>query len=445
MLVMLLLVIVAAEPNFWIMAACSAAGAVIGGSFLAAGLREWWRDRMLFLHADGFRDVQAGRQEVFSFDEVNALTYGMTRRYKRDGSYAETIQALVLKPSLSGSRSCPFVLSFQERTGVITDYIEVTPMVRIRDRISVLIAGRMEEQLQRGEVLDWTGKMRVHRSGVEIVDRGILLEWEQISRGDVDQEKFRLWVEQEREPQVEIPTNEANFFPGLVLVNARLRDPKTTAPMSEGSPSRVEDPDVASAECVSLEYANSVQDHIALQHYHRRATPHKRHEWLARVFGIPAVVALPGLILALLIIPLDLDRAMSLALIGMLFGFALYLMPILHITAIDRKRLARELDTAHQLACEGRGPDPFQSCRVLLTPEGFQLQTRSGVEFHSWKRVSRAGSFKSHIFVFLAGNKVDLERVALMIPPRAFVSKEQAEETMAKINEWHGRQAVQSI
>jgi hypothetical protein len=413
----------------WLLLALLAGSAAIGAAFLGAGLRDLlatW-GRVFFVHAGGIRDVQGGRETVVPFAAVDEVTFRMTRMFQNE-RYFGTFQEMVLR---AGGRTYPFDQVIREQTGMTTDYQQTTPMQTVCDRASALIAARMDEQLRRGEAVAWTGSLRLDPAGVEVVGRGTLIEWERIARVDIENGVCRLWVEGSSRPQVEIDTKATNFFPGHAVVAARLRQ---SAPCAEPA-ARDEAPVVTGEQSVTLTYTNTVADHVALRCYIIRTEPAKRNEWLARVLGIPACLAGIGLIVA--VYTYGQNAGYALAALGLFFGFAVFMMPVLHFTMIDRKNLARELEAAHRLAEQCGGPDPFQSFRVTLAPQGFVVNTPASERSYHWREVARVARFRGNLFVFLAGDKVSRDRLALIIPSRALGDEEHARQTVARIREWH--------
>jgi hypothetical protein len=298
--------------------------------------------------------------------------------------------------------------------------------------------------LQRGEAVPWGRGMWITDRGVEIIGRAGRrdeVEWDRVGRVDVDRGIFRLWVEGEQRPRVQIMVGEPNFFPGYALVVQRLRGQPMTPPppvQFTAAPRATVTPLPSGESAVRLEFAPTVEDHMALARRWYETTPEGRRAWAGRVWTLPGVVLAIGMLIGLINL-FNRDMQVVHGVVALILLGGLLLRPLLGwlIRALDRARVSRELRAAQQLAVQGRGPDPFGPREVQLGPEGYVLRTGYVEARHDWKDVSRAEWFAGYVFVFLAGDRTRRETVGLILPPRAFSSPGDARELRERIEGWH--------
>ena len=423
------------------------AGPVCGGMAAACALAGIWHllanaGKAAYLHERGLRITDRKGTRSVRFADVAEMAFKAIRHF-HNGAYVGTSQEMSLRPDDPGAKPLVFRHTYREKTGLVSGYAEGTPLNRLCDVLTGLIARRMEVRVGRGESVLWTRSMHINNRGVEITAKGRgaeEAEWERIARVEVTAGIFRLWLEGEQKPRVQIPVAEPNFFPGYALVARRLEGPPAAPPPVAAPPDAVSaDALRADGNNLRLEYTPTVADHDALARHHYRTTPGGRKAWLGRVWGLPVVlIAVSLLIGGINYFNLDMPFVYGIAAAFMAGGFFLRLLLGLLLPMADRSRLARELKAAHEAAKQGRATDPFIPREVMMGRQGYVLRTHNGEARHGWGEVSRVEWFEGYVFVFLTGSKVRREATGLLIPPRAFGDAHEGREAYGRMQEWHG-------
>ena len=404
------------------------------------------------LHENGLRVRQGRDWREMRYRDVTEMTFKATRMYY-NGVYTGTLQEMGLRTDEPGDKPVVFRHSYKEKTGLVTGYGEGTPLNRLCDVLTGLIARRMADRLGRGEAAAWGRGLWITPRGVEIPNRARgrdEVEWDRIARVDVERGVFRLWVEGDPKPRVQMPVAEPNFFPGYALVARRLQGqplavPTTVAaslPTPKAAPPLAVTPSPplpvpAGSDAIRLEYTPTIDDHLALSRRYYRATPEGRKTWAGRVWPLPLLVIGAGMLIGLInLFNKDIPEIDGAAAVILIVG--LLLRPLLGwlMPALDRARLSRELQAARELAFQGRGPDPFATREALLWPDGYVLRTPFGEGRHGWNEVSRVEWFEGYVFVFLAPDRVRRERIELILPPRVFRGPRQSRELYEQIEAW---------
>ena len=394
-----------------------------------------------YLHERGLRIVDRKSRQTLRYQDVAEMTFKAIRHF-HNGAYIGTFQEIGLKPDDPGSKPLVFRHTYKEKSGLVSGYAEGTPLNRLCNVLTGLIAVRMSARLQRGDSVPWTRSMQINNRGVEITDkkRGWEeVEWERIARVDVTAGFFRLWVEGEPKPRVQVAVAEPNFFPGYAVVARRLEGPPANPPLPTPAAAAAPSGEVGGNDAFRIEYTPTVEDHDALTRQYYLTTPEGRKAWLGRVWPLPGMlIGVAVLIGAINYFNKDMPEVYGMAAAFMAGGFLLrallgWLMPVL-----DRSRLARELKAAHALAKQGRVTDPFIPREVLFGSQGYVLRTATGELRHGWAEASRIVWFNGYVFVFLAGDKVRREATGLLIPPRAFPNQREARTAFEKMQEWRG-------
>ena len=392
-----------------------------------------------YLHERGLRIADGRGERTLRYQDVAEMTFKAIRNF-HNGAYVGTFQEIALRTAEPGAKPLVFRHTYKEKTGLVSGYTEGTPLNRLCNVLTGTIARRMAADLQRGESAPWTRSMQINNRGVEITDkkRGWEeVEWERIARVDVSAGIFRLWVEGEAKPRVQLPVAEPNFFPGYAVVAARLEAPAANSPARAPAAAVVPViPEAGERDVIRLEYTPTVEDHDALTRQYPRTRPAGRKAWLGRVWALPALlIGVSVLIGGVNFFNKDIPWIYGMAAAFMAGGFLLRLLLGWLMPVLDRARLARELKAAHEAAKQGRATDPFIPREVVLGRQGYLLRTRNGELRQSWSGVSRVEWFKGYLFVFLAGGKVRREATGLLIPPRAFDDMRQAREAYETIQD----------
>jgi len=215
---------VVALPFLLVPAAPSAPIEVKIGLFLfGAGLATFalvmlWRHWMhVFLHEHGIREYRQRRGRRLRFDDVDEVIYSSLRLFSH-GSYIHTIQKLALKSDRMSGPPLVCTHVFREQDGRANGET-TTPLVNVRDALSLQLAERMSQRLTRGEAVEWVPRLRLRTRCMEFDDRGRveLIEWRRVSKLDIDQGMFRLWLDAEPKPFLTAPTHIVNFYPAYCL------------------------------------------------------------------------------------------------------------------------------------------------------------------------------------------------------------------------------------
>ncbi|HEY7309748.1 MAG TPA: hypothetical protein VH643_10355 [Gemmataceae bacterium] len=417
--------------------------------FLGGGIGIWlWnRDTGWYLHQWGVREVRRGRWTQLHYDDVETMTWKVTRVFI-NGGYAGTLHQVSLRSAREGQPTVNFTHSHRE-TGVSSIYRDAPNEIEnICNGIARTIAGRMAERLERGEEVKWTNGLRLHRGGIRVFNSSKNWEdvpWERVARVDITEGAFNLWVEGEARSKARASTAWPNFHAGYLLVVMRLRGQHLPAKPAE-SARRAADGETARASGggpgLVLEYANSIEDHVALARYLDRATPEGRAAMRVRIW-VPVGIW-TGLFLLACAARYWHGRTdvggLLLSLAATLAGGALLVFVLkFGLPRLDRVRLARELKTLHEQARQGKRADPFAPLHVALDETGYGVRDCLGEGRFAWKDLSRVAWFNGYIFTFVAGDKVTRESIGLMVPPRLFEQKENARTLFETIQGWHTR------
>ncbi len=245
-----------------------------------------------YLHERGLRIVDGRGERTLRYQDVAEMTFKAIRHF-HNGAYVGTSQEIALRTAEPGAKPLVFRHTYKEKSGLVSGYTEGTPLNRLCNVLTGMIARRMAADLQRGESVPWTRSMQINNRGVEITDkkRGWEeVEWERIARVDVSAGIFRLWVEGETKPRVQLPVAEPNFFPGYAVVAGRLEGSSANPPTQAPPAAAPAIPDVGGSDAFRLEYTPTVEDHDALTRQYPRTTAAGRKAWLGRVWPLPAML-----------------------------------------------------------------------------------------------------------------------------------------------------------
>ncbi len=434
---------------------------VMGLLPLGYGLYLLWRDRglILYLHEHGLRERRRGRESTIRFDDAEELTFQSTRVYV-NGVYSGTVERLAVRSSRPEPRSLFFQHKRRETSGMATGYEETGEVGRIANRVASALSRRMAGRLQRGESVAWTPRLRLSRGGIAVSPRqnawqgGLpqpfkaqtsphggkweVIPWERVAKVDTDQGVFRLWVEGQSRPFVQLPTGLPNFHPGYLVATAILGRRSSDSPTpSPASPTEVP----GQGPLLRAGFTWTVEDHIAENDYLAVATPEGRKAWRGRIL-IPTGIA-AGLAFACALMPF-LRGELSPSTFAIASGAIVVGTPILGFALkawarkTDATRIAAEIEAAHERAQEGRGPDPLDEWQVVMGPGGYVIRMSDGQIRRPWSEVERVERFGGYIITVLPEDKVRREQIELTLPSRAFDSDDEARLAFERLVDWHG-------
>jgi hypothetical protein len=215
---------------------------IVGGAPLALGLawRGWNRGGSIAFHERGLATAQG---TVLPYSEVDELVFSATRFFSH-GRYIATHEGLTIRSHHLGAKAVAVGTRRKEaNVGQPTGLEAPGQLPTLAKYISTAIANRMEKQLQAGEVIPWTPRMRITQQGIETTPAGFfsrdlrrlsakgegkpgdwtLVTWRQVRAADLREGVFRLWVQGESSPRVELPMGAPNLHPGYAVVASVLR------------------------------------------------------------------------------------------------------------------------------------------------------------------------------------------------------------------------------
>ncbi len=297
------------------------------------------------------------------------MTFRATRMYY-NGAYTGTLQEIGLKTDEPGSKPLVFKHSHREKAGLATGYRDATPLNHLCDVLTGLIARRMAERLGRGESVAWTPAMQISKRGVAVVSRAGAVDEigrDRIARVDVERGIFRLWEVGSEKPRVQVPVGGPNFFPGYAIVLQHLqgRPAAPAAPLPAPQATVPAAPDLSEGtDRIRIEYTPTVEDHAALTRWFYRATPEGRKAWAVRVWTLPLVVIVIGLMIGLINL-FNKDMPEMDAVAAGLLILGLLLRPLLgwSIRAMDRTRLRARAAGRAGAGAPGAGGGPVRPAR----------------------------------------------------------------------------------
>jgi membrane protein implicated in regulation of membrane protease activity len=438
---------------------------VLGLAFLIAGVYQiWtWRDGVLFLHERGIRRRRTGQESVVRFDQVAEMKYQSTRVFV-NGTYGGTVENLSVRTRNPDGQWLYFQRRREEVTGLATGYVEASEVDRVSRNISNLLLPRMSNRMMAGESVPWTSRMRLKRDGVELsrtrwyecelVDlfrrqpRWEFFSWDKIDRAQFNQGTLFVWVKGQKTPRLRVLTGEVNFHPGYTLFAAAIQQ-SDAAGQSKGRMSAREFDATNRAETLAFGFTWNAADHIARQWNWDRFTPEGRRDWLVRILvpiGTASVLCL--LLAAAARLRNQVTTVQLLLLLGAIAVGACLSVALLHagLRWSERRRIAKEIRAAHELAQRGLAVDPLDELKLVLGPTGYSWRGRAGVESQVlWQQVARIKSAAGYIFLHSAASKLERESIDMMIPPRAFANQSEVQATLERIKEWHAQAITRGV
>jgi hypothetical protein len=397
------------------------------------------RKRWLF-YQYGMIQRTAWSQWVLSYDAVEELTYAHTKVFMNE-KYSHSTIVMNIRPA-GQDRPLRIDHMYKQSVGLTTGIHCPNELDEICDLIASKIAARMEKELNLGRPVCWTAGMVLHRTSLEINTgdaRWLHLEWKQIARADLDQAVFSLWQKGVSSPVVQIAANQPNFYPGYRILVAQLRKEPSVAP----DPS----PDAALPMhklnsplhgAISVEYAVNADDLRVLYRYEQQMPENRKKRWIETgrcfiIFAFFLLIFLPLLIAKAL--PFDLGTLTLVVIFLISLFFALSNAYVRRRR--DYKQISTELQDARKLAMEGKCADPSHPQRITLHANGVLWESAQEQKKCAWAEFSRIEWFEGYTLVFRAADRTSREKNELLIPPRAFRDRQEAERFFETICRWH--------
>ena len=327
---------------------CAGMGAVF--AFLGIGYILANAGKASYLHERGLRIVDRKGQRTLRYQDVTEMTFKAIRHVSQRRLLG-TSQEIGLKTDETGSKPLVFRHTYKEKSGLVSGYAEGTPMNRLCNVLTGLIARRMAARLQRGESVPWTRSYADQQSRRRNHGQGGWeeVEWERIARVDVERGIFRLWVEGDREAaRTDRRWRSRTFSPATRSSSSGSRTAWGFRNPWCGGPGRAgaggDSCDFGGNGSIRVEFTPTVEDHAALTRWYYRTTPEGRKAWAGRVWRLPVFVLVIGLLVGVVNLA-NKDMAESSAIAAAILVGGLLLRPLLGwlIAAQDRARLSREL------------------------------------------------------------------------------------------------------
>jgi hypothetical protein len=195
-------------------------------AFIAIMLWRYWMD--VFLQEQGIREYRQGRPRSLPYDQVATMFYTSIRIFMH-GSYMHTVQKLAIQGDDPSARPLVCTHTVREADGGAPAET-ATALTQVRDQITPRLAARLLERLRSGESLVWGKNVRITPHGLEILDRTgreELVEWPRCRRSQFEQGTYRIWIDDEEKPRLQINSAEPNFWPIAALIQRFRREAGT--------------------------------------------------------------------------------------------------------------------------------------------------------------------------------------------------------------------------
>ncbi|WP_439629349.1 hypothetical protein [Gemmata sp.] len=197
---------------FALVAACSVA--------FCLGIKELWQSYGVVhtFHEHGVVSNRRGNISISLYSDIETMSCRNLIVYQGYNSTIPVGGIVRLRLILSDDSliDCTFY-----RASRSADEIET--VLRVMERITHLIASRMETTLERGESIDLA-------RGITLVSTGLLISgrngersvgWTDIRLMRIEEEVFRLWVHGEKRACLKLSTSKPNVLPAIHLILAR--------------------------------------------------------------------------------------------------------------------------------------------------------------------------------------------------------------------------------
>lgn len=186
-----------------------------------AGFALWmlWRHWMhVFLQERGIREYRQRRERSLPYDQADEITYSSLRIFM-NGSYIHTVEKVALKSDRAPGPPLVCTHIFKEADGRAPGEAQ-TPLLNVRNAVSLRLAERMSEQIAREAAIEWTPELRIRGRGLELIDAHggcELVEWDRLSRLEIDYGKLKLFHDGNDRPRLEMPVARPNFYPAYFV------------------------------------------------------------------------------------------------------------------------------------------------------------------------------------------------------------------------------------
>jgi hypothetical protein len=408
----------------WVLAGAAVLlGSLIGGPGLCLLVRG---STVCTFHERGARRVRPDSHvDQLRYEDAVEIGFSITRLFV-NGGYTVTTQELRLGSGREGEELFAVSHRLHENTGLVTNYRVQHGLEPLCHHIAGRIAERLRVRLDRGEPVRWTNALPIRRKGLEISGADYqYVPWEQVARLEIEQGTFKLWLVDEARPRLEMAAGTMNFYPGYFLTAALVQEnagkrpsPAATAPQGEEAPAAG-----SALPRLVVSYANLVDDFMAMRHFEYQTDRAKRQQWLAKVWALPGLVTIPGIIL-FWALSYKGQLAPELCILG---GLGSVLAGLLSrwlggefLWLLERNQVARELQAAHDWSRRQACPDPFLQREVAFLDDGIVIRTSADTSRWLWGQIGAIEWFIGYAFIFGADNKLNRPVCLLMIPPRAF-------------------------
>ena len=397
--------------------------------------------RITSLHELGARIVDKHGAVLYEmrYEDAAVLTFDHTRLFT-NGEYQFTRQHLQVR---LGARTDPPIEmsdSFREDIGLATNYRTIGELETLAYRIAALMAERLDVRVERGETVPWVDQLRIRADGLVVgaKENEELVPWAKIARLDIDQGICKLRLTGEDKPRVELPTSTKNFYPGYRLAAEYLKK-------NANGPGEKTDEPTAPAETIpslKIAYANTVADFLALRLYEYRTNMTKWREWQIQAWDLPGIIIVPALITV--VASWYIGRiTQETAILG-----AVGCVPAAILLRVgrgkglwfsERRRIAAELQAAHQWAQQQRCPDPFLERQISFDEAGCVIHAGDGTVRWKWRDLSRIDFFEGYLFIYLGADQIHKEEIALLIPARAFANAAEVRRAFEALKSLHAK------
>jgi hypothetical protein len=208
-----------AAAELYIPAAVGVIAGLIAGFWLQVTKKCFFRCHEFGVHHQGTFGENSLR-----YDEMASFSYGATRRFV-NGVYQGTDFALGFAPfSDAGKKGISYTTTIKGQD---------EELETLREHISKVIAGRMATELDQGRPVQWTEGMRFLPDGIEHRPKKVFggrkepafIPYSEVSNYYLHEGSFFLTTSPDNKIAIQEEVNQANFFPGFVLLNVIFSPP----------------------------------------------------------------------------------------------------------------------------------------------------------------------------------------------------------------------------
>jgi hypothetical protein len=389
-------------------------------------------------HEHGIRRGPPGREATYLYQDVVDMAYNI-RRLERGGIQFGRCY-LRLRTGPAGGKLLRLTVTYKDKPGLTTS----RDVERILSMIADYIADHMAEQIARGASVPWTDRMRLNAQGIELRNPAgayELIQWSRISQLDRDDESLRLWVDGEPQVKVQAAMDEPNSLPGYRFTESKMRDLSTGRQPREAAALKSLATELAGGQSAgefTVRFTFALEDQLALLSY--TFWEHRWKGWSRRVFFSQRLTPLLFTFLLMVMAVGSMSGSMSawawVIVLGGSIGacaFILALPYLLHLYA--KYRLRHSWQAAARFAQEGKGESPAFPLEITLAAPGCRTKTPNGESHYLWGQFTMIDWYAGRIFLILPSKRKG-QLTFVLLPDRAFPTKDQARETFEKIQEW---------